>query len=161
MERLEPVRNSYAENRVKGFVGSVVAPFEKTLFPWPLWHQFDRMDKAQRSELIRALYNAKAGGMAYVPSGRPIKAKPVRPVVERIVMGWPLIIPDTKRVPKFWLKPEEPKRPTLAVKRTGRVSALTRIAEKWRAAPTARTSCYPSRTPGQQRKFLNGADCYS
>jgi hypothetical protein len=33
------------------------------------------MKKASRSELIRAIYKAKAGGFAYVPSGKPPKPK--------------------------------------------------------------------------------------
>jgi hypothetical protein len=64
------------------------------------------MDKTGRRELIRALHQAKAGGMAYVPSGRPAKAKPARLVVDRLVIGWPQIKSDTKRAPAWMTLPD-------------------------------------------------------
>ena len=91
------------------------------------------MDKAERANLIRERHRAKAGGLAYAPSGRPAKAKPARPVVDRLVIGWPQIIPDTKRAPG-WMKEraENPKLIPMPDRRRKGDSALTRIAAKWR-----------------------------
>ena len=90
------------------------------------------MDKAARCELLRSLFQAKAGSFAYRHSGKALR-------------------PNTDPVegPGFgvWgkgglcLKPYEPmraegreSRETVRTRRTGRKSALTRIAERYHSA---------------------------
>ena|ERR1700749_3034891 len=84
------------------------------------------MDKAQRSELLRQRFRA-TGGIPYVP-GPKRAPKPLREPRGRVYMDWPDIVPDSKRVPKYWLKAEREKRETLSPKRLARVSPLIRIA---------------------------------
>jgi hypothetical protein len=88
------------------------------------------MDKAGRAELIRAIYRAKAGAMAYVASGRPLKIKIARPVVDRLVIGWPQATANTKRAPGWMKLPDTKPSPVPQIRRTARKLALTRIAEQ-------------------------------
>jgi hypothetical protein len=68
--------------------------------------------------------------MAYVGSDRPLKAKIVRPVVDRLVIGWPQATANTKRAPG-WMKLADAKLvPMPQIRRTARKSALSRIAEQ-------------------------------
>ena len=90
------------------------------------------MDKADRQAMIAAIYKAKAGGFAFRASGPARKPIPEPAKPDRIVIGWPVITPDTKRAPK-WLKTPEPEPDqSPRIQRKERVSPLTRIAEKWR-----------------------------
>ncbi|MGA3007788.1 MAG: hypothetical protein ABSE59_07850 [Opitutaceae bacterium] len=88
------------------------------------------MDKAVRTDLIRAIYRAKAGVMAYVSSGSPLKVKIARPVVDRLVIGWPQATANTKRAPGWMKFPDAKPTPLPQIRRTARKSALTRIAEQ-------------------------------
>ena len=88
------------------------------------------MNKAERQQVIRALHRAKAGGMAYVPSGRPAKAKTARPEVDRLVIGWPQPIGDTNRAPGWMKLADAAPAITPQTRRTARKSALTKIAEQ-------------------------------
>jgi hypothetical protein len=89
------------------------------------------MTKQYRAELIRALHHAKIGARAYVSSGRPIKLIPERPTIDRLVIGWPAIIPDLKRCPDWVKRPSQAQERSLAVKRQERASPLIKIAEHY------------------------------
>lgn len=88
------------------------------------------MDKTDRQALIGALYKAKAGGFAFKASGEGRKPVPEPAKVDRLVIGWPQIIPDTKRAPRWLKAPVEQPDQSLRIQRKERVSPLTKIAEQ-------------------------------
>lgn len=89
------------------------------------------MDKADRQALIAAIYKVRAGGFAFKASGEARKPVPELVKVDRLVIGWPQIIPHTKRVPGWAKSPDAMPATAVRVKRGERVSPLTRIAERW------------------------------
>jgi hypothetical protein len=68
--------------------------------------------------------------MAYVPSGTALKMKVVRPVVDRLVIGWPQPTANNKRAPGWMKLPDTKPSPVPQIRRTARKLALTRIAEQ-------------------------------
>lgn len=87
------------------------------------------MDKAQRAELLRQRFKAKAGSMAYVPSGMPAKAP--EPVTGRMRFGgWGFAL-SHRWGRTEWLETPDPKpKPSVATKHRKGVPALTVIAAK-------------------------------
>jgi len=89
------------------------------------------MEKADRMALIRGIYLARAGVMAY--QAKPLKDRPrlVRNLIRSGAMNWPQ--PGTsKRVPAFLKEPDVKTVATLRIRRTKKVSPLTKIAAQWR-----------------------------
>lgn len=109
------------------------------------------MTKEARADLLRALHRAKMGRMAYVPSGRPKKGALVRPVVDRLVIGWPLFKPDTNRAPLWAKQPDHSPPLHLAPKRTERPSPLTKIAQKWGTSEWFQNRYRLARLPNKPR----------
>jgi hypothetical protein len=85
--------------------------------------------REERAVLLRKRFRA-VGGIPFPKSEKSRQAKPERPKPTIVLMRWPDIIVDDKRTPQ-WMKDESPQAPDcLRVKRTARVSALTKIAEQ-------------------------------
>ena len=89
------------------------------------------MTKDERAALLRSRFRA-TGGLPYVKAGKPPRKAVERTPPTKIYLPWPECTPNTKRAPGWMLEPNAKPDPTPRAKRNQGVSAITKIAAKWR-----------------------------
>lgn len=90
------------------------------------------MNKAERASLLRRRFRA-TGGLPYTKADRPPRTVVERVPPAKIYFPLPECTSDTKRAGKWMHEPNPKPKSELRTKRNQGVSALTKIAAKWRS----------------------------